>query len=115
MFQSFFYPFQTLLRYHARGFVCFKSSPFTSIANSSARIVTLRTFSASGQRKRPFSRRFAHTHNPLPSHTKAFSRVFVLLVNKNKCPLNGSCPRWSHTNPCKPSNPLRMSTASTDR
>ena len=32
--------FQPLLRYHARGSVCFQSSPFTSIANSSARIVS---------------------------------------------------------------------------
>ena len=85
--------FQELLRYQARGSVCFQSSPFTSIANSSARIVTLRTSSASGQRKRPFSRRFAQTYNPLPSHTRAFNRVFVLLVNRNKCPLNGSSPR----------------------
>src|SRR5579885_223652 len=85
--------FQELLRYQARGTVCSQSSPFISIANSSARIVTLRTSSASGQRKRPFARRFAHTHNPLPSHTRAFNRVFVLLVNKNKCPLSGSSPR----------------------
>src|ERR1700692_4279953 len=82
--------FQELLRYHARGSVCFQSSPFTSIANSSARIVTLRSLPGSGQRKRPFSSRFAHTHNPLPSHTNAFRRVFVLLVNRNKCPLKGS-------------------------
>src|SRR5579863_9473086 len=74
------------LRYHARGSVCFQSSPFTNMANSSARIVTLRTWSASGQRNRPFSRRFAHTHNPLPSHTKAFSLVRVRLLNRNKVP-----------------------------
>jgi hypothetical protein len=55
----------------------------------SARIVRLRTLSTSGQRKLPFSRRLAHTHNPLPSHINAFKRVFVLLVNKNKCPLKG--------------------------
>src|SRR5258706_14948279 len=48
MFQSFFPPFQALLRYHARGFVCVQSSPFTNIANSSVRIVTLRTPSTSG-------------------------------------------------------------------
>src|SRR6266700_2474054 len=87
--------FYAILRYQLRCLVCFTSSPFTSIANSSARIVTLRTASSfvgsTGQRKRPFSRRFAHTHNPLPSHTNAFSLVFVLFVNKNKCPLSGSC------------------------
>jgi len=33
MFQSFFKSFQTLRRYQARGFVCFQSSPFTSIAS----------------------------------------------------------------------------------
>jgi hypothetical protein len=49
MFQSFFNPFQVLLRYQARGLVCFQSSPFGRIANSSARIVTLRTPSDSGQ------------------------------------------------------------------
>src|ERR1700680_4790452 len=85
--------FYALLRYQFRCRVCFTSSPFTSIANSSERMVTLRASFVSGHRKRPFSSRFAHTHNPLPSHTKAFSRVFGLLVNKNKCPLNGSCPK----------------------
>src|SRR5579863_1887014 len=84
--------FYALLRYHLRCRVCFTSKPFTSIANSSGRIVTLCLSSASGQRKRPFSSRFAHTHRPLPSHTKAFKRVLVLLVNKKRCPLSGSCP-----------------------
>ena len=65
MFQNFF---MRERRYHLRGCACFTSSPFTSMANSSARIVTLRCFSvAAGHRKRPFSSRFAHTHNPLPS------------------------------------------------
>src|SRR5207302_7590632 len=80
-------------RYHLRDCMCFRSSPFTSIASSSARIVTLRCFSlAAGQRKRPFSRRFAHTHNPLPSHTSALSLVRVRLENKNRYPLSGSWP-----------------------
>src|SRR5271154_4468276 len=78
--------YYALLRYQLRCLVCFTSRPFTSIASSSARIVTLCLSLASGQRKRPFSKRFAHTHNPLPSHTKAFSRVLVLLVNKKRCP-----------------------------
>jgi hypothetical protein len=37
-----------------------------------------------GQRKRPFSSRFAYTHNPLPSHTRAFKRVRVRLENQNR-------------------------------
>lgn len=36
--------------------------PFTSMDSSSDRIVTLRTPSVAGQRKLPFSKRFAHTH-----------------------------------------------------
>src|SRR5712692_8616471 len=80
-------------RYQLRGRVCWRSSPFTSMANSSARIVTLACFSlATGQRKRPFSKRLAHTHIPLPSHTSAFKRVRVRLENRNTCPLSGSCP-----------------------
>ena len=55
----------------------------------------------------------AHTHNPLPSHTKAFRRVFVLLLNENRCPLSGSCPKLSRTSPCEPSNPLRIPMVST--
>src|SRR5580693_1239930 len=84
--------FYALLRYHLRCRVCFTSKPFTSMANSSARIVTLCLSSASGQRKRPFSSRFAHTHSPLPSHTSAFKRVRVRLENRNRCPLSGSAP-----------------------
>jgi hypothetical protein len=45
--------FYALLRYHLRCRVCFTSRPFTSIANSSARIVTLCCLSASGQRNGP--------------------------------------------------------------
>ena len=67
-----------------RGRASARSSPLTSIANSSGRITTLRASAASGHRKRPFSNRFAHTHNPLPSHTSAFKRVRVRLVNRNK-------------------------------
>src|SRR5580704_4485458 len=62
--------FYALLRYHLRCRVCFTSRPFTSIANSSGRIVTLCLSSASGQRNRPFSSRFAHTHSrcrPIPA------------------------------------------------
>jgi hypothetical protein len=89
-----------------RGRAWVTSSPLTSIVNSSGRITTLRVLSAPGHRKRPFSSRFAHTHNPLPSHTSAFRRVLLRLVNRNRCPLKGSCPRWSRTNPYRPSNPL---------
>jgi hypothetical protein len=38
---------------------------------------------ASGHRKRPFSRRFAHTQSPLPSQNSSFSR-FALRVGKQK-------------------------------
>jgi hypothetical protein len=60
----------------------------TSIANSSARITTLRLapLESDGHPKRPFSSRFAHTHNPLPSHTSAFNRArrkFVDAVKVN--------------------------------
>src|ERR1700694_6028126 len=46
-----------------RGLAWPRSSPLTSIANSSGRITTLRA-PLSGQPKRPLSSRFAHTHNP---------------------------------------------------
>ena len=51
------------------------SSPLSSIANSSGRITTQLPSVAAGQRKRPFSKRFAHTHSPLPSQTNTFRRV----------------------------------------
>jgi hypothetical protein len=53
-------------------------------------MLTLRCFffASSGQRNRPFSKRFAHTLIPLPSHTRALSLVRVRLENKNKYPLN---------------------------
>ena len=52
-----------------RGRASARSSPLSSIANSSGRITTQPASVAVGQRKRPFSSRFAHTHSPLPSHT----------------------------------------------
>ena len=50
-----------------RGRACARSMPFTSMASSSGRIVMLRVPFPAGQPKRPRSKRFAHTHNPLPS------------------------------------------------
>ena len=50
-----------------RGRAAAMSSPFTSIANSSGRMITQPPSCAVGQRKRPFSSRLAHTHSPLPS------------------------------------------------
>src|SRR6516165_1420520 len=44
-----------------------RSSPLISIVNSSGRITTHCPPAAAGQRKRPFSNRFAQTHSPLPS------------------------------------------------
>ena len=58
-----------------RGRAWARSSPLTSIANSSGLIVTLRAALPAGQPKRPRSRRLAHTHSPLPSHTRALRRV----------------------------------------
>jgi len=50
-----------------------RSKPFTSIANSSDRMVTLRLSpSGCGQPNRPRSSRLAHTHRPVPSHARAF-------------------------------------------
>jgi hypothetical protein len=50
-----------------RGRASATSNPFTSIASSSGRIVIHRPSCAAGHRKRPFSKRFAQTHSPLPS------------------------------------------------
>ena len=74
-----------------RGRASARSSPLSSIANSSGRITRQLSSVAAGQRKRPFSNRFAHTHSPLPSHTRTFKRVRSRLENRNRCPLSGSC------------------------
>lgn len=79
-----FYAAESLRYQFARRCACFRSIPLINIASSSGRIVTLSDPLASGQRKRPRSSRFAQTHNPLPSHTNAFSRVRVRLVNRNR-------------------------------
>ena len=70
---------------------------------------------ACGQRKRPFSKRFAHTHSPLPSKTKSFRRLCRPLQKRKTWPLKGSHCKRSRTNPNRPSNPLRMSVAPTAR
>ena len=71
------------------GFRPRRAIPF-SMASSSGRIEILDEAFPSGQRKRPRSNRFAHTHSPLPSQTSAFSLVCERFVKGNSCPLSGS-------------------------
>src|SRR5690606_19449970 len=63
--------------------------------------------------KRPFSRRFASTHTPVPSQYSSFSRVRSLLMKQNTAPLFGSSASCSATALHSPLNCLRMSTGCT--
>jgi hypothetical protein len=54
-------------------------------------------------RKRPFSRRLAHTQRPLPSQNSSFRRLRCALANKKTCPLSGSHNRRSRAIPYRPS------------
>jgi len=61
--------FNSFSRRHAVGLARAKSRPSSNIANAAALKRTLpparSSFSGSGQLKRPFSNRLAHTHNPV--------------------------------------------------
>jgi len=54
-----------------------------SSANSSWLSTTLACpLADSGQRNRPFSRRLAQTHSPLPSQNRSFRRFLCALANR---------------------------------
>jgi hypothetical protein len=70
-------------RYHSRRWASAGPMPPRNSASSS-RLSTAKVSSpvVSGQRKRPFSRRLAHTHRPLPSQNGNFRRLRCALANR---------------------------------
>jgi hypothetical protein len=59
--------------------------PFTSIADSSGRIVMLKVPLPVAQPKRPRSKSFAHTHNPA-----AFVGFLAAILHLRRTPISGA-------------------------
>src|SRR5450759_4894651 len=89
---------EVTIRCHRRRRLPARSMPPNSSASSSWLSTTFACpLAASGHRKRPFSKRFAHTHSPLPSQNSSFTRLRCAFENRKTCPLIGSHNNRSRT------------------